>query len=85
MTTNNKGKISQVIGAVVDVTFEDNIPPILGALECKVGDKTITLEVAQHLGESSVRTIAMDSTDGMTRGDEAVSYTHLTLPTKVSV
>ena len=72
MTTNNKGKISQVIGAVVDVTFEDNIPPILGALESKVGDKTITLEVAQHLGESSVRTIAMDSTDGMTRGDEVV-------------
>ena len=72
MTTNNKGKISQVIGAVVDVTFEDNIPPILGALECKVGDKTITLEVAQHLGESSVRTIAMDSTDGMTRGDEVI-------------
>ena len=72
MTTNNKGKISQVIGAVVDVTFEENIPPILGALECKVGDKTITLEVAQHLGESSVRTIAMDSTDGMTRGDEVV-------------
>ena len=72
MTTNNKGKISQVIGAVVDVTFEDNIPPILGALECKIGDKTITLEVAQHLGESSVRTIAMDSTDGMTRGDEVV-------------
>ena len=72
MTTNNKGKISQVIGAVVDVTFEDNIPPILGALECKVGDKTITLEVAQHLGESSVRTIAMDSTDGITRGDEVV-------------
>ncbi len=72
MTTNNKGKISQVIGAVVDVTFEDNIPPILGALECKVGDKTITLEVAQHLGESSVRTIAMDSTDGMTRGDEVL-------------
>ena len=72
MTTNNKGKISQVIGAVVDVTFEDNIPPILGALECKVGDKIITLEVAQHLGESSVRTIAMDSTDGMTRGDEVI-------------
>jgi F-type H+-transporting ATPase subunit beta len=49
MTTNNKGKISQVIGAVVDVTFEENIPPILGALECKVGDKTITLEVANTL------------------------------------
>ena len=72
MTTNNKGKISQVIGAVVDVTFEDYIHPILGALECKVGDKTITLEVAHHLGVSSVRTIAMDSTDGMTRGDEVV-------------
>ena len=70
MNTNNKGKISQVIGAVVDVTFEDNIPPILGALECKVGDKIVTLEVAQHLGESSVRTIAMDATEGMTRGDE---------------
>ena len=38
MTTNNKGQISQVIGAVVDVRFEDNLPPILGALECKVGD-----------------------------------------------
>ena len=70
MNTNNKGKISQVIGAVVDVTFEDNIPPILSALECKVGDKIVTLEVAQHLGESSVRTIAMDATEGMTRGDE---------------
>ena len=53
MTTNNKGQISQVIGAVVDVRFEDNLPPILGALECKVGDKNIVLEVAQHLGEST--------------------------------
>ncbi len=72
MTTNNKGQISQVIGAVVDVRFEDNLPPILGALECKVGDKNIVLEVAQHLGESTVRTIAMDSTDGMTRGDDVI-------------
>ncbi len=72
MTTNNKGQISQVIGAVVDVRFEDNLPPILGALECKVGDKKIVLEVAQHLGESTVRTIAMDSTDGMTRGDDVI-------------
>ena len=66
MTTNNKGTISQVIGAVVDVRFEENLPPILAALECKVGDKTVILEVAQHLGESTVRTIAMESTDGMT-------------------
>jgi F-type H+-transporting ATPase subunit beta len=72
MTTNNKGKISQVIGAVVDVKFEENIPPILGALECLVGGKKVVLEVAQHLGESTVRTIAMESTDGMTRGDEVL-------------
>ena len=72
MTTNNKGTISQVIGAVVDVRFEDNLPPILSGLECKVGDKKVILEVAQHLGESTVRTIAMDSTDGMTRGDEVL-------------
>ncbi len=49
MTTNNKGTISQVIGAVVDVRFEENLPPILAALECKVGDKTVILDVAQHL------------------------------------
>ena len=72
MTTNNKGTISQVIGAVVDVRFEDNLPPILSGLECQVGDKKVILEVAQHLGESTVRTIAMDSTDGMTRGDEVL-------------
>ena len=72
MTTNNKGAISQVIGAVVDVRFEDNLPPILTALESHVGGKKVVLEVAQHLGESTVRTIAMESTDGMTRGDEVV-------------
>ena len=72
MTTNNKGAISQVIGAVVDVRFEDNLPPILTALECNVGGKKVVLEVAQHLGESTVRTIAMEATDGMTRGDEVV-------------
>ena len=47
MTTNNKGTISQVIGAVVDVRFEENLPPILGALECQMGDKKVVLEVAQ--------------------------------------
>ncbi|MFL2885333.1 MAG: F0F1 ATP synthase subunit beta [Candidatus Pelagibacterales bacterium] len=72
MTSNLKGSISQVIGAVVDVTFEENLPAILNALSVQVGDKTVILEVAQHLGESSVRTIAMDSTDGMSRGDEVV-------------
>ena len=72
MTSNLKGSISQVIGAVVDVTFEENLPAILNALGVQVGDKTVILEVAQHLGESSVRTIAMDSTDGMSRGDEVV-------------
>ena len=72
MTSNLKGSISQVIGAVVDVTFEENLPAILDALSVQVGDKTVILEVAQHLGESSVRTIAMDSTDGMSRGDEVV-------------
>ena len=72
MTTNNKGAISQVIGAVVDVRFEENLPSILTALECYIGGKKVVLEVAQHLGESTVRTIAMESTDGMTRGDEVI-------------
>ena len=72
MTTNNKGAISQVIGAVVDVRFEENLPSILTALECNIGEKKVVLEVAQHLGESTVRTIAMESTDGMTRGDEVI-------------
>jgi F-type H+-transporting ATPase subunit beta len=67
-TTNNVGRISQVIGAVVDVTFEDRLPAILSALETKNGDNRLVLEVAQHLGENTVRTIAMDSTEGLTRG-----------------
>ncbi|MBD3728820.1 MAG: F0F1 ATP synthase subunit beta [Sphingomonadales bacterium] len=65
-TTN--GTISQVIGAVVDVTFEGELPAILTALETKNGDNTLVLEVAQHLGENTVRCIAMDGTDGLTRG-----------------
>jgi F-type H+-transporting ATPase subunit beta len=67
-TTNNVGRISQVIGAVVDVTFEDRLPAILSALETKNGENRLVLEVAQHLGENTVRTIAMDSTEGLTRG-----------------
>ena len=67
------GTISQVIGAVVDVQFEGELPAILTALETKNGDNTLVLEVAQHLGENTVRTIAMDGTDGLVRGQEVVN------------
>ena len=70
---SNKGKVTQVIGAVVDVKFENKLPKILTALECKIGENRLVLEVAQHLGESSVRTIAMDATEGLKRGDEVVT------------
>ena len=68
------GKITQVIGAVVDVQFEGDLPAILNALETTNNGKKLILEVAQHLGESTVRTIAMDATEGLVRG-EAVSDT----------
>ena len=68
--TNNVGNISQVIGAVVDVTFPDALPAILSALETDNNGQRLVLEVAQHLGENTVRTIAMDATDGLTRGQE---------------
>jgi len=64
------GKITQVIGAVVDVQFEDNLPEILNALECDNNGNRLVLEVAQHLGENTVRTIAMDATEGLVRGQE---------------
>ncbi len=65
------GKILQVTGAVVDVQFEEgNVPAILNALETKNNDKTLVLEVAQHLGENIVRTIAMDMTEGLQRGSD---------------
>ena len=70
---SHKGKVKQVISAVVDVEFAGGkLPPILNALEVKVDDRKLVLEVAQHLGESTVRTIAMDSTDGLQRGIEVV-------------
>ena len=69
----SKGKITQIIGAVVDVKFNGELPEILSALECKNGDNRLVLEVAQHLGESSVRTIAMDATEGLKRGDEVTA------------
>ena len=67
-TTNNVGRIAQVIGAVVDVAFEGELPAILSALETDNNGNRLVLEVAQHLGENTVRTIAMDATDGLTRG-----------------
>src|ERR1041384_628254 len=73
-TSNITGRVSQVIGAVVDVAFEGELPPILSALETDNGGNRLVLEVAQHLGENVVRTIAMDATDGLTRG-QSVSDT----------
>ena len=67
-SSNMSGKIAQVIGAVVDVSFDGELPPILSALETEVGGHRLVLEVAQHLGENIVRTIAMDATEGLTRG-----------------
>jgi hypothetical protein len=64
------GKIKQVIGAVVDVQFEDELPAILNALEVQDHDIRLVLEVAQHLGENTVRTIAMDATEGLVRGQK---------------
>ena len=72
MAKNNVGRVSQVLGAVVDVQFEGDLPFIQNALHTKLGDQTLVLEVAQQLGERTVRCIAMDSSDGMVRGQEVV-------------
>ncbi len=72
MATNNIGTITQITGAVVDVRFEGELPNILNALHVNADGRLIVLEVAQHLGESEVRTIAMDTTDGLVRGEKAV-------------
>jgi F-type H+-transporting ATPase subunit beta len=72
MAKNIVGKVTQVLGAVVDVQFEGDLPAILNALHVDNQGKALVLEVAQHLGESTVRTIAMDTTDGLVRGQEAV-------------
>lgn len=66
------GRVSQIIGAVVDVHFDGKIPEILNALEVDNNGQRLVLEVAQHLGESTVRTIAMDATEGLVRGAEAI-------------
>jgi F-type H+-transporting ATPase subunit beta len=70
MAKNLVGKITQVMGPVVDVQFEGDLPPILNALETDNEGRRLVLEVAQHLGENIVRTIAMDSTEGLVRGHE---------------
>ncbi|MFL2930245.1 MAG: F0F1 ATP synthase subunit beta [Candidatus Micropelagos sp.] len=70
--TQAAGKVTQVIGAVVDVRFDAALPEILNSLETKIGDTRLVLEVAQHLGERTVRTIAMDSTEGLVRGQEVL-------------
>ena len=62
------GKVTQVIGAVVDVQFEGALPAILNALETNNNGKTLIMEVAQHLGENTVRAVAMDATEGLVRG-----------------
>ncbi len=70
MATNSVGRVTQVLGAVIDVQFEGELPFIQNALTTKLNDRTLVLEVAQELGEKTVRCIAMDSTDGMVRGQE---------------
>ncbi|HYV87704.1 MAG TPA: F0F1 ATP synthase subunit beta, partial [Candidatus Polarisedimenticolia bacterium] len=79
--TNSVGKITQVLGAVVDVQFEGELPAILNALYAENQGKRLVLEVAQHLGEKTVRTVAMDTTDGLVRGQSATdSGNAITVP-----
>ena len=70
---SKKGKITQIIGAVVDVNFESDLPEIYTALEVNNSGNKLILEVAQHLGDNDVRTIAMDATEGLKRGDEVIN------------
>lgn len=72
MAEKKAGRVSQVIGAVVDVTFDGHLPAILNALETTNNGQRLVLEVAQHLGENAVRTIAMDTTEGLVRGAEVI-------------
>ncbi|MFK4810871.1 F0F1 ATP synthase subunit beta [Devosia neptuniae] len=72
MAEKKAGRVSQIIGAVVDVTFDGHLPAILNALETTNNGQRLVLEVAQHLGENAVRTIAMDTTEGLVRGAEVI-------------
>src|SRR5215211_5992564 len=69
-TASQTGRVTQVMGAVVDVRFDGNLPAILNALETDNHGNRLVLEVAQHLGESTVRTIAMDISEGLVRGQD---------------
>ncbi|MDE2183027.1 MAG: F0F1 ATP synthase subunit beta [Alphaproteobacteria bacterium] len=82
MTSNKMGRVTQVTGAVVDVQFDGHLPEIMNALETDNNGHRLVLEVAQHLGESTVRTIAMDSTEGLVRG-QAVNDTGLAIAVPV--
>ena len=68
--TKSVGKITQIIGAVVDIQFEENLPAILNSIVTQNNGKQLVLEVAQHLGENTVRAVAMDATEGLVRGQE---------------
>ncbi|MDH3582110.1 MAG: F0F1 ATP synthase subunit beta, partial [Hyphomicrobiales bacterium] len=67
-----QGRVAQVMGAVVDVQFDGDLPAIMNALETDNHGNRLVLEVAQHLGENTVRTIAMDATEGLVRGQEVI-------------
>ena len=68
----NQGMIKEIVGVVIDVAFEGDLPPIYNALEVEGTDPRLVLEVQQHLGENMVRCVAMDSTDGLVRGTAVV-------------
>jgi F-type H+-transporting ATPase subunit beta len=70
---SNLGKVKQIIGAVVDVIFDGELPSIYSALEIKKGNEKLVLEVQQHVGFNVVRSVAMGSTDGLKRGDEVIN------------
>jgi F-type H+-transporting ATPase subunit beta len=70
MASNSTGRVTQILGAVVDVQFEGELPYIQNALTTQIGERELVLEVAQEIGERTVRCIAMDTTDGMVRGAE---------------
>ena len=72
MSNENKGRIVQIIGAVLDVEFPENLPKIYNAVELKTGDRRLVMEVQQHLGDNRVRCVALDSTDGLKRGMEVI-------------
>src|SRR5690606_18897210 len=72
-STVNKGKVTQVVGVVVDVEFEAELPAIYDALTFQLDEKTVYLEVAQHLSENSIRAVALGGTDGLTRGTKVIA------------